>query len=390
MSTLRRGSLGLAIVSAVAISCGDDGPAVDFFAEDPELAQAVDDQLVVFAVDAVPSALVAEAGRARITIVGEGHYQQEHHDLLERLIEPLQESGYRIFAAEQHHAEGWLAQEYIEGGSPPLSPVVTALYRSRLDRLADASRGRPDAERLRVVFFDVNHQVEAFRVSLQRLGTRLGTPEVFAAVLRAEPDSAAYVSALESLNDRITDPNRGWREQWGDAWFDRVKEIVEVEQQSTRFRTTRSSAIREATMVANLRRAIESAGDGKVFVDAGRAHARYNAFGDPNNATERLAEDYRDQMFVVGAYALSGTGLTNFYERRTFEISHDATGPGNLLRIIGERAEASMAFLPLDHAVFRRPVVMGEDGAQYTVRPADFHDAILTHPRVTVLQGLTP
>ncbi len=389
MSTRRRIVMSV-IASATGVSCGDSGSEPDFFREDPELAQVVDEALIVFPVETVPDELIAEARRARIMIVGEEHYQQEHTDFLERLIEPLQANGYRAFAAELHHAEGWLAQEHLDGRTAPLSPVVRALYRSRLDRLADASRGRPEEQRLRVAFFDVNHDVEAFRTSLEALGARLGAREAFSPVLQAEPDSAAYVAALESLRDQLADPTLGWRDQWGDRWFDLVSEVVEVEEQCRRFRVTRDFTIREATIVANLRRAIEAAGDGKVFVDTGGAHARYNAFGDTSNATERLAEDYRDRMFVIGTYALSGTGLTNFYQRRTFEISHDGTGPGNLFRIIGERAPEAMAFLPLQHPVFQRHVVMGRDGQQFSVSPAQFHDAILTHPRVTVLQGLRP
>jgi hypothetical protein len=118
--------------------------------------------VVLGAAGSVPDALVADLATARVVLLGETHYVEEHQAFLITLLAKLHAAGFRFIAAEAMHATAWLGEEYVMLRTTRLTPDLSMLQRELVNGLRGFNAAIAEADRIHFVGIDVNNWRETF------------------------------------------------------------------------------------------------------------------------------------------------------------------------------------------------------------------------------------
>lgn len=226
----------------------------------------------------IPAKLVDALGESDILLLGESHYVSEHHQFIAMLLPRLQERGFRLFMAENNHAQGVAFDEYVTGRRDSLTPAQSGLDGIWLEAVralnAQLRASGRERDQMRVRAIDVNHWRSVYRVGAMELANRSGIDQLQARIESLPPtDTAGYREALESLAAEL-DSSKD-RMGLAEADFAALKDMTKMEIASAGFRSSRVWKDREGAMYDAVVAALDSPDrDGKVVIHCGMTHAQ--------------------------------------------------------------------------------------------------------------------
>lgn len=391
-----RSSLALVPVLACLAACDRPRAHVPRSALEPVVARDME----AVPAGSVPAGLVERLGGARLILLGESHYVQEHQEFLVALLPHLHAAGVRHLLQEDMHATAWTGEEYVMARSDLIPPVMDRFDRTLLAGLRAFNDGLPPADRIHYGGFDMNHWVGIFAEYAGEFQRRFGKVAALDPVLAAPPDSAAYQAALDALPAALAADAEALSAALGADPYALLLELVEVEAQSLRLRKlgTAGHLPREELIRARVLEVLRRAGGSPVAVNCGGFHAqKQQVFGPDFEATgswlARHPELYGGDAGRLRTFAFLGA---RGWRKSSFDGPPwwldvvGQAGPDDLIRILAEQAGPRLAFLPLDSPVFVSGAVeLRWDGQAGSGPIGAAFDGIVLYPDVSLLASLS-
>jgi len=360
--------------------------------ERSDLVAVVDRDAIAFDASALPTAWVDALAANRVVLVGETHGLIEHGELVVALLARLHAHGLRQAAFEWPQAADWLATDYVTDGgiAPDFAPPTTGTG-ALLTLLRDFNRTLPATERIRARGIDVMLPdyggTASFNDLVGMLAGWLPTAEPLTAfVTSAHATPAEERSRLDTLDETLSAHRSTLTIAWGDAWFDTVREMVEVERASVTIREIRDSdydrsvRLREDMMKRLADRRILEATDGLV-INVGSTHAQKSRMRGTDI-------EWLGDYLVHGSAAVDGsilvldvaparilTGTTTVWSLT------DASPDNELFRVMHESAPDRVVVLSLDDPLFLEDgVPLNFEDTIYMVAPKVHYDVLVVLP----------
>jgi len=348
---------------------------------------------------AVPDGLVAELAGARVVLLGEVHYVEEHQRFVAALLARLHASGFRLLVEEAMHGVAWTGEEYVMGRSAALLPQLARFDALLLAGLQAFNQGLPEADRIHFAGFDMNHWPEVFQAGAAEFQTRFGRVAELDDVLAAASDTAAYDAALQALPARLVAGRSAIEAAIGAARWALLAELAEVERRSRPLRRAFDDTAREDLIRERIQAALAAAGTAGVAVNCGMTHAQKRTLWGsvPEVVGTWLAshpEAYGGDPGRLRAVAFAGARgrrLWRFNDAAAWAFDLLAEAPENsLTRIVAERAGARLAWMPLADPLFWEKPVHADYGRDVHVLPVGLQfDGLVLYPEVSVLRSLS-
>jgi len=383
----------LALVVAfllVVPGCSSSGVAAT------DLAPIVERDGVPFEGSAIPNEVLLYLAGYPVVVIGETHLIREQRDFTAALVEGLWAHGYRQMLLEWPHMADWIVSEYVVDGdfapggwNPPMW-----LYGDLLEEIRDFNRGLAQGERMEVRGIDINLDnyggAEVFLESLGDLSRRLPSRGPLGPFLEQPYDTPeAQTAALGSLQAALTAERDRLIDSWGQPWYERVNEMVEIEQGSVPVRTKwdvdpdESARPRERLMkqLADARLAGYEYGS---VVNVGGNHAQKKRLKGTNH--EWLGDYLVNRSTAPSGPVISvvvvPASITTDYPTDLPDWAVSDSSPANeLFRIIHESWPGRTVFLPFADPIFREgKVAMNFEDTIHIDSPQRFYDAAVLLP----------
>lgn len=355
--------------------------------------------------DEAPEALVEALADRTVLLLGETHYVDAHQAFMAALMARLAPAGFRSLVHEGVAASSWIAEDYVSGRLDRLPASVAELDGPWLEGIRALNATLPEADRVSVGYFDMNHASDDFSLSLElailAVGKELGL-DAGAALARLRDDS---------LGPRGSDGSYG---QAGlqafraglpallasgivEAWLARLDDLAAYELRSAPVRASWSDEARERLILdrclAFLARA--EAGGGRLVINAGMNHVqKAMVLSGPKSDNLRRLLDARPEtvgkLLSVAAAPIAGYGLARYYDEAGFEYDLRASGPdSNILVAMADGAGGRNAYLDLSGPLAGRKVHFhNRFGTTYSFVPYDVFDAMIAYPRGDIPAGM--
>jgi Erythromycin esterase homolog len=364
-----------------------------------ELRAAVRRDASTFGSGSVPDGLRQAIAGKSLVFLGEAHYRLEHQRFICDLFPILKADGIRVIANEMSSAYEPQADAYASGQSEDLPQSIRMFDGTWLDALRAFNSRLPAVERIRVRYFDMNHDEGAYQAALDFLVQSSGSKalrEASSAVMRCGPRDSGYLSALKDLESLMTaSPPSGL----SPVMAGQIASMTETEIRSYQVRRQWSDAARESIIIDRCSAILAEAPGRKLVVNTGSYHAQRVLVQRVGDATQTVASYFQahpelygglDKLYSVAFDALRGKQLNHFYDQETSSFDHYAGRAQGLFKAIGDLSEgAKSCFLPLEAPEFSRSIDKLGDG-QDCVRLHPSYDALIVYPSATIIPTLGP
>lgn len=349
--------------------------------------------------ETVPDPLVDALGGARVVLLGETHYVEEHQHFVAALVARLHAAGFRAVVDEQMHATAWTGEEYVMLRSATLPPQLARLDQALLDGLRAFNATVAEADRIHFAGFDMNHWPDVFQAGAAELQLRFGHVAALDDVLAAAPGSAAYAAALDALPARLEADRAAIEAAVGAERHALLAEMVEVERRSAPLRASMDYTTREGIIRERVAAALARAGTAGVVVNCGADHAQRETLMGPVREVVGTWLGHHPELYggdpallrTVAFGGARGSLLAHFYDTvpATFDVVRDAP-ENSLARVLAERAGARLAWLPLGDPAWSAHDVNYTGGKLGAVLPIGRQfDGLVLYPTVSVLRSLS-
>ena len=380
-------NLALLIILIATFSCNKEEPILD-----GQLKEIIGNELVTFSEKETPTTLQQLYDDSKILIFGESHYVQEHHEFIVSQLQALHDAGYRVIFDELFHCFSWMANDYVKGEIDELPEFILFFHAEILEGIRAFNSTLPDAEKFELRYMDVNHWNSNFVACIEEIEKILGEQAVFESIKVARPDRPIYKTEMANLKTEIESNPAEYISQWGQKWYDRIVEIVEVESESAEFRNTDDDPLREGVMVKNIMRDIEKSGNKKALVNTGSSHAQKEIFiGDNIDRIGNLlfAEESKTNSIVF--FGIKGKKKFKFFEvvHVSFDLSQEVTEDDAMKEMI-DLAAGNLFFMPLSNPRFSNTdIKISYRPGRTVIKPiGKQYDAIIAYPEVSVLKSM--
>ena len=390
------------VVSSITVllvaACGGGGDPPGAGRRDA-LRAIVDRDAVWFDASSVPEPLSAAGlAGARVLLLGETHYVQEHQDFLVRLLPSLHAAGFRVLMQEDMHIAAWTGEEYVMQRSDELPREEAALNQTLLEGLRAFNAPLAEADRIHYAGFDMNHW-RIFSAFARRFQDRFGPVPELDSLLATTPDSAEYEAALAQLPAKLGADEASLTATLGAARYAQLQGLVEVETRSLPLRRAMDGAVREHIIEDLVAAVLAEASPAAVAINTGAFHAQKERWSGPEHEPfgawlVRTPEQYGGDPAALRSVAFLGAkGETqaHFYDTTTthFDVTVDAS-EDDLARILAEQAAGRYAWLPFSDAMFaNQGIAITWGDAPVVTPPAAQYDALVQYPEVSVLRSLS-
>jgi len=367
-----------------------------------EVREVLKSELVTYEPGQLPDAMVDRLAENELVLVGEYHELAEQDDFLADLITALHPRGFDRVLIESFSILGWFAERYALGEVDWLEPdndaeayyfgLVARDERDLLRTVRKLNESLPEGQKITVDFVDINHASNVFPIALNKYvndGYLLSAPvlDEFLGAALAANNRGEYEEALRQLDERLSTGQDGHTSRWGQATYDRLQSLVQVELASLEIRKLGSpsdrdySRKREEALIDNVERHLQEA-TGRTLMNFGGFHIQKR----PRLGTvDKWAGDYLDgeSLHVDGpVYSLMVTParIVKADETVTFSL-HDKSPANELARLMSERAGSRPSFLSFDDAFFEdERVVLNVNGNVISVEPKTLFDGFVVLP----------
>jgi hypothetical protein len=360
-----------------------------------ELEQIVQRDAVSFEPESIPDEVLDRLAANRVVLIGEFHFLREHRELVAGLLRELHARGFRQYLFEWTQAADWLLADFVnDGGLMPQWKPPHDIGGATITAIRDLNRTLPEDEHIRVHAIDVSLQdyggAEAFLISTELLAEHLPDPGPLALFLEGDHGTNdSHRAQLETLQSELNDKRAELATSWGEAWYDTVVEMVEVELRAIPIRAIRDSdydesvRLREETIKWLADRRIGSSPSG-VVINFGNTHAQKEGLwgtegvewlGDYLVHKSPAAGGSIIALWVAPSQIVSELGS----ETPNFDLA--ASPKNELLRVTSQTWPEQNVFLPLDDPLLgsgRIPVNMS--GEIFVGAPQEQYDGLFLLP----------
>lgn len=376
------------VVAAVAAGC-----AVKADVTRGELTAVIERDGVAFEGNAIPGPVLDRLAANRVVVLGETHHLREHWSFVAALLRALHARGFRQLLFEAPQMADWIFDDYVTGGvlEPDFEPP--AFWRRRLEAVRAFNATLPAGERVHVHGIDVNEQhyggAAAFRDSLGALKQHLPTAGPVDAFLQAEyATPRAETEAIEALRAALRARRATLIASWGQAWYERTLELVDVERASIDIRSERE---KDDARAARMREdVIKRLADARL---GGYRHGSVINIGGHHAQKARLMgtkQEWLGDYLVHRSSAIDGTVIVVGVTAAKTELEPGASGTpfdvretspdDELFRVMAETRPAANVFLPLDDPLFsEHRVAVNSEDIIYAARLEEQYDAVLQY-----------
>lgn len=339
--------------------------------------------------DELPPVLLERLARYRVVVVGEYHGIAEHDAFVGELVTALHDRGVRMLLLEFPQAYDWLLDGYARGFVDTPGEAAQRTYGAMLDSVRARNASLPPEEHLRVFAIDVNHGDDDFLPPFRGIAHQLGQPPQLMDAAAAIEAGEAPGAVLVGLQATLVAEADALEEDWGEAAYLAVLDMVEAERRSLEVRAEpagrRRDEAREAVMKALVDRQLARTG-GAALVNVGRYHAQKTSRDGTVDVwlgeyLTRSSPHAQGETFVLVVAPASGERHVGDAVQ-TFDVAVDSP-PNELFRLMHAIAGDAPAFLALDDELFANErVVVNYQPRIDTAPPAKAFDGFVLLPEV--------
>ncbi|QNO14348.1 hypothetical protein HYG86_05950 [Alkalicella caledoniensis] len=371
---------------------------------DNSLKNSIESHVVVFDETVIPTELIERLKDKKAVVVGEYHGIQEHKDFVTDLMLDL--NNYNQFdqlLLEMSHSLGWILEDYTWGVLDQLPAYFQSLPQADISRIRDFNQRVPEEERIRVRAIDINHSPIFMGVSLRTM-LEIGLIEykepveeflsVFDDNKGIIEDNKAFYKHVEEFYQNLIAEEANLTEVWGERYYHRILDIVEIEIQSIVCRKPLEegnvqlrSQLRE-DFIKNMVDGYLKKNNNGTIINVGFYHAQNSHFLGTEN--KWLGEYLKHQspytnkksysLVVVPAKGEIKWGDTEY---KTIDITRSGRRD-ELLRIMKDLAEERRAFLSLDDVLFlEKAIYINYHYTMLNIIPKEQFDGFVLLPRAT-------
>jgi hypothetical protein len=343
----------------------------------------------------IPDEVLDTLAENRVVILGESHFLREHRELVAELVRDLHDRGFRQYLFEWTQAADWLLADYVtDGGLMPGWTPPHDIGGDALTAIRDLNRTLPENERVEVHAIDVHLPdyggTEGWISSVSLVEEHLPEPGPITEFLDGDHTSLdGHQALLETLEFELETDRSDLTASWGDAWYDTVSEMVEVELLSIPIRRLRQSDYDESVRLRE--EVIKLLADRRVggnpggcLINFGQTHAQKSGLwgtegiewlGDYLAHRSPISSDSTMAIWVSAAYIVATPGSGN----QDFDL---ANSPANeLFHVMNTTWPEQNVFLLLDDPLFSTGrVPLNVSGDIFVSAPKDQYDAVLLLP----------
>ena len=358
-----------------------------------DLDEVVSREIFTFNETTIPSEVLLEADNHQIMMLGETHYVQEHQEWGSLLLSKLNPLGYKIFMNEMSHAYSWMVEDFVNGDLDNLPGYILYFDETWLVNIKNFNINADNTDRITFFYMDVNHSFSDLRNSLIEVEKIIGGQEIFNRVKSDAYDSEPYRESVNDLLNELDGQESIYRNEWGDLWFERIREMVEIEIPSIEFRKSSYDDIREKTIHQIINKRMIDYPDSKYVINTGMFHAQKITLMGNNipRIAQYLETDFPGTVYSIAFIGIKGYSKYNFYDENLFSVNLiDDTKKSDLAHVIGMKAGDFLSFLPLTDPIFKEEMnVSYTKSEKMKLAPGLQFDAIISYPEISLLKSMT-
>jgi hypothetical protein len=378
------GRVGSAVSLVVVAACGTSPLTAE------ELAPVVERDAVPIPGPEIPAKVLDLLDDYEVVVVGETHLIGEQREFTAAVVRGMHDRGVRQLLLEWPHFADWVVDNYVMDGpiDDPWQPPLWG-YGDLMTAIRDFNRSLPEEERVHVRLIDANLDnyggASEFRASIRGLTRHLGGASPIDDLLVAEYESpTAQTVALETAREELSAQRPELEAQWGEASYEMVDEMVEVELASVEIRSLGSSEMAARAREPEIMRLTDlrlSEEEGGSVINIGGNHAQKKRI---RGTDHEWLGDYlvhrspqAGSVIVLGCFpalVVSSGGATIDYDLMDESPEHE------LLRIMSETWPDVVVFLALDDVVFGSGVSINIEGRITTGALGETYDAVVLLP----------
>jgi hypothetical protein len=358
-----------------------------------ELAAVVARDGIAFEGPVLSPPVLDRLAEHRVLVLGETHHLREHYELTTVLLRDLHSRGFRQLLVEQPQRADWWLDDYVRGGplQPPWEPPPNR--QRKYGSLREFNAGLPPNERIRVRAIDANETYYGGATSFRGLLAGLvgyfpsaGPVDTF---LQADYASApAQIKAIDELAATLEADRATLLASWGQARYEAVVEMVEVERASIDIRVDRvnnddrAARAREAVIKRLVDARIAGSPD-RTVINIGGNHAQ-------KVHLKGTSQEWLGDYLVHRSPAVGGSAFVVAFVSARIDLEPGSSGtpfdglatspPNELFRVIAEARPGLNVFLPLDDPIFSKDGIrVNFEETIYVCALKEHYDAVLQY-----------
>ncbi|WP_026477700.1 hypothetical protein [Alkaliphilus transvaalensis] len=370
---------------------------------DNSLRKSIESNIVVFDETVIPTELIERLKDKKVVIVGEYHGIQEHKDFVTDLMLDLKYyNQFDQLLLEMSHSLGWILEDYTWGLIDQLPAYFEKLPQADISRIRDFNQNVPEEERIRVRAIDINHSPTFIGVSLNTM-LQMGLleykepVEAFLSVFDDDKsiiEDIMFYEHVEEFYYKLIAEEANLIEVWGERYYHRILDIVEIELQSIICRKPLEggnvqlrSQLREDFIKNMVDEYLKGTNHGTI-INVGFYHAQNSHFLGTEN--KWLGEHLKHQSpytnnksYSLVVVPVKGEIKWGDTEYKTIDITSSGRRD-ELFRIIESLVDERRAFLSLDDVLFlEKAIYINYHYTMLNIIPKEQFDGFVLLPRAT-------
>lgn len=359
------------------------------------------DQAIYFDVpvtkDQISDKMVNRLSDAKIIVVGETHYVQEHQEFFSLLLERLYENNVRIFTTESNHSEGVIFNLYVSGADIELTDMEKGMDSYWMDSLRAFNQKlkRENKPLLQMQTFDMNHWPEVFSRSMKIYGQHISDNadllKLVEKISKTNIASREYADAIRELSAGAESN----RYQLTESENNTIIEMCQIEIRSMVLRNSFDNQKREEIIIENIENSIaQLKDDEKIVINCGMWHAQKTSIWDIG--VEQWLGEYLQgaydshELFHLAVFAVKGEKKAKFYSKeRSYYNLLEADSPPNISKELAVIADGRISFLDMTTIDWRKKITFDYGYKTRLVKmiPGNHYDGLLMYPAQSVLES---
>jgi hypothetical protein len=360
-----------------------------------ELRVVVERDAVVFDGTTIPDEVLTRLADSRVVLLGETHHLREHWELTVDLLRELHASGFRQFLVELPQMDDWLIDDYVRNRELGTTWEPPPFFDQRFTAVRELNKTLPPDDQVSVRSIDANEEsyggAQNFRDLLAMLADHLPSPGPIKSFLDTGYVGApqeTQIEIIESFVASLEADQPTLVETWGNEWYERVAEMLEMELASIDVRFERAdddeagTRSREEVIKQLVDRRVAECSCGTVINIGGHHAQKSHLMGTEQEwMGDYLAHESPvvDGSIIVIGFTSAETKLEPGAGGTPWNVL-ESSPEEELLRIVAEAFPAQTVFLPLDDPLFAdQTVAYNSEAVIYTTRLKEQFDAIIQY-----------
>jgi len=258
----------------------------------------------------------------------------------------------------------------------------------------------PSNQKYEFHLIDINHGLNVFPSALTEIEKVIGQQTLFDKIKAYEYDSYDYKIELEQIQDSLKKDVSIYQNIWGEKWYNRIVEIVDIEIRSSEYRTTTDEysqdTIRESTMISIINKRLKDYPNKKIILNVGMWHAQKKRMMGPINSTlgEYFFNIYKSDYFSISFIGLNGVKIESITDNIAYSFDLlENTDYDDVTHIIGTKSSSKDSYIVLYDPIFKNDLKITYSYSKYYntqqfVKPANQYNAILIYTEISVMESI--